>query len=188
MNENHFPNLKNRPPPPPYWHQEFVAYIAWLLQPNIYMELGIEGCHTFNQVIPHAKRLIGVDINPKAGKNMQLSEITQFVPLSTTEYVKTLKKNPLSIDLLFIDANHDTKSVLLDFKNFFPFVADQGIILLHDSYPHSREATFPWSSGTCHLAIEKLSQKHRNFEMVTLPLSPGITICRKRSHHLPWLS
>lgn len=186
MSEENFPNLLRSSSPPPYWHQDFVTYIAWLLQPNIYVELGIEHCLTFNQVIPYAKLLIGVDNNPEAGKNMQPSAKTQFIPLSTNEYVKTLKQHPLAIDLLFIDADHDAQSVLQDFKNFFPFVSEQGIILLHDSYPISQAATHPQSSGTCHIAIAELSQKKLDFEMVTLPLSPGITICRKRSHHLPW--
>ncbi|OGE25566.1 hypothetical protein A3C32_03595 [Candidatus Daviesbacteria bacterium RIFCSPHIGHO2_02_FULL_41_14] len=188
MRRKKFLNSPNHPAPPPYWHMEFVTYIAWLLQPNVYVELGIESCLTFNQIIPYAKHLIGVDNNPEAGKNMQPSTKTQFIPLSTNEYIKTLKKHPIAIDLLFIDADHDAKSVLQDFKNFFPFVTDQGIILLHDSYPSSWEATIPRSSSTCYQAIQKLAQKQHGFEMITIPLSPGITICRKFSCHLPWLS
>lgn len=42
-----------------------------------------------------------------------------------------------SIDFLFIDANHDYESVLLDIKNWFPKVKKGGIIAGHDYNPNA---------------------------------------------------
>lgn len=169
-----------------HWHEDFVAHLAWISRPKVYVELGIETCRTFNRIVPFADKLIGVDINPGCKKHMVSSPKTEFVNCSTDQYAKILKKEPVRIDLLFIDANHSTKSVLTDFFSFLPYMVDQGLILLHDSYPESVEMTAEYSSGTCHKAIKKLGRRNDDYEIITLPFPPGLSICRKRIKHLSW--
>jgi len=171
---------------PAHWHEDFIAHLAWIRHPMIYVELGIETCRTFNRIVPFADRLIGVDINLGSGKHMIHSPKTQFINMETDEFAALLRKDPIQIDLLFIDADHSAKAVLRDFKNYFPFVSDQGLIILHDSYPESRGMTRKYSSGTCYKAIKQMSRINRNYEIMTLPFSPGLSICRKRSKHIDW--
>ena len=168
------------------WHENFIVHLASIIRPKNYVELGLYQCELFNQIIPYADKLIGVDISPEAGKYMKKTEKTKFVCSSTVDYYKKIKSNSIVIDLLFIDANHSKKSVQEDFENFFPFVADQGIILLHDGYPKNKDYTNSGYCGDGYRAIEELSQKTDLYEMVTIPMHPGVTICRKRLKHLPW--
>lgn len=159
-----------------------------ILRPKIYVELGLYQCELFNRVIPFADKLIGVDIAPEAGKFMKRSLKSEFVCLSTDEFAKLAKKNCLKIDMLFIDANHSKESVERDFRSFFPLVSDQGVILLHDSFPRNKQFTDPGYCGDGYKAIEKLTKSAKDYEMVTIPRHPGLTLCRKRSKHLPWVS
>ena len=168
------------------WHEDFIVHLASILKPKTYVELGLYKCELFNRIIPHSENLIGVDILEKWGEYMEKSEKTKFICSSTDEYHEQLQKNPLVIDMLFIDANHSKESVKKDFENFFPFVSDQGIILLHDGYPKNEKYTDPGYCGDGYKAIEELSKNTDKYEMTTIPIHPGLTICRKRIKHLPW--
>ena len=169
------------------WHEDFIINLAAQFRPKVYVELGLYQCELFNGVIPYAETLIGVDISAEAGKWMQDSEKATFIHSTTDNFAEALKQNPILIDMLFIDADHSKESVLKDFWNFFPFVKDDGIILLHDSYPKNAEYTQPGYCGDGYKAIEELSKETELYEMMTLPMHPGLTLCRKRNQHLPWL-
>ncbi len=172
---------------PGLWHEDFIVNLAKTIKPEVYVELGIHKCDLFNRVIPHANKLIWVDLDPMSGKRMKKNKKTSFEHMRTDEYYEKVKNSWMKIDLLFIDADHSKESVEADFNNFFPMVSDQWIILLHDGYPKSEKYTKPWTyCWDCHKAIEKLSKKNKDYEMVTIPVHPWLTICRKRKKHLSW--
>jgi len=187
-----FSKFKNQSPvglgneAPLNWHEDFIVELAKIIRPKVYLELGLYQCELFNRIIPFAGKLIGVDVALEAGKFMEKSEKTEFVCMKTDEYAKQLKKKPIKIDMLFIDANHSKESVLKDFQNYFPFVREQGIIILHDGYPKNKAQTQPGYCGDGYKAIEKLSKNTKDYEMMTIPVSPGLTLCRKRKKHLEW--
>jgi predicted O-methyltransferase YrrM len=173
--------------PPENWHEDFIVHLVAVLRPNTYVELGLYQCEVFNRAIPYAERLVGVDIDRKAGEFMERSSgKTTFFHGTTTAFAQKLKKKPMSIDLLFIDADHSKEAVAADFKNFFPFIADQGLIVIHDSYPRNQEFIDPKYCGDGYQTIARLSRSTKDYEMVTIPMHPGLTIIRKRKHHLPW--
>lgn len=171
---------------PENWHEDFIVHLASIIRPNVYVELGLYQCVLFNQIIPHAKKLIGLDINPEAVKYMQKSNKTTFQNMTTDDYIKELHARPIEIDMLFIDADHSKEAVLNDFQNYFPFVKPHGLILLHDGHPKDE---LNMSSGYCGdgwKTIEELSKNCEKYEMVTIPVHPGLTICRKRNSQLAW--
>ncbi|HQD91374.1 MAG TPA: glycosyltransferase family 2 protein [Syntrophomonadaceae bacterium] len=168
------------------WHEDFIVHLASIIRPRVYVELGISKCAVFNRIIPFAEKLIGVDVDPRAETFMQKSEKTSFVLATTQEFAKQLAQEPLMIDMLFIDADHDQEAVLNDFRSFFPFVSPHGIILLHDVHPGSQALIRPEWCGTAYLAAEELSRQTDEYEMVTIPVSPGLAICRKRRSQLSW--
>lgn len=170
----------------PQWHRNFIVYLANILRPKVYVELGLSQCQLFNLMIPYAQQLIGVDIDPKSGTYMQQSSKARFVNASTDEFVKELRDDPIQVDLLFIDADHSREAVLKDFWNFFPFVAPHGLILLHDGHPGSEEYISDIFCGTAYQAVAELSRHTDEYEMMTLPVHPGLTICRKRKEQLRW--
>lgn len=169
------------------WHEDFIVHLASILQPKVYVELGLYKCELFNRIIPYSQKLIGVDTESTAGEFMKkIRGRTEFFHGTTDACAESFSQKGISIDLLFIDANHSKESVLSDFQNFFPFVQDQGIILFHDAYPKNKEFTAPGYCGDGYLAIFELSKNSNEYEMVTIPRHPGLAICRKRKKQLSW--
>ena len=168
------------------WHEDFIKKLAESLKPKVYVELGLYQCELFNKIVPYAENLFGVDINPEAGRWMTKSEKTLFFHGTTDEFVEQVKSNNLKIDLLFIDADHCKESVLNDFWNYFPYVNDHGIILLHDTYPKNLQYTDKGYCGDAYLAINELKNHQDEFELMTIPIHPGLTLIRKRKTQLSW--
>jgi Glycosyltransferases involved in cell wall biogenesis len=168
------------------WHEDFIVHLVSLIRPKVYVELGLYQCTLFNRIIPFAEQLIGVDITPEAGNYMQSLAKTRFVNATTQEFARELEINPIKIDILFIDADHSKEAVLQDFQTFFPYVAQHGLILLHDTHPQDEEMMQPSWSGTACQAVEILARDTREYELMTIPVSPGLTICRKRQVQLAW--
>lgn len=171
---------------PVNWHEDFITHLASVVQPKVYVELGLYHCELFNRIIPYSQKLIGVDTVYEFGNYMAKSSKAKFINQTTDDFAKLLKKKPIKIDMLFIDANHSKESVKKDFKNFFPYIVDNGLILLHDGYPENKKMTDPGYCGDGYKAIEELSKKTSNFEMCTIPMRPGLTICRKRKKQVKW--
>lgn len=183
-----FSKNKNLNEVPENWHENFIVEISKVLRPKVYVELGLYKSALFNKMIPYCGKLIGVEIKKELEPFMIKDRKTQFVNMTTDEYAKTLKENPIKIDLIFIDANHSKEQLKKDFNNFFPFVSDNGVILIHDSYPKNSEYTNPGYCGDGYKYIAEISKKRKNFELVTIPTHPGLTIVRKRKKQLGWVT
>jgi len=168
------------------WHEDFIVHLASLVRPKVYVELGLYHCALFNRIIPFAEQLIGVDISAEAGNYMQQSSKTRFFKGTTQEFGKEVEVSPLQINMLFIDADHSKEAVIQDFKDFFPFVAPHGLILLHDTHPGNEQMMQPEWCGTAYLAVEEFLRETGSYELMTIPVSPGLTICRKRQVQLSW--
>ena len=168
------------------WHEDFIVHLASLVRPKVYVELGLYHCALFNRIVPFSEQSIGVDISAEAGNYMLQSPNTRFFKGTTQEFAKEVEANPLQIDMLFIDADHSKEAVLQDFRDFLPYVAPHGLILLHDTHPGNLQMMQPEWCGTAYLAIEELLRETGSYELMTIPVSPGLTICRKRQVQLSW--
>jgi len=168
------------------WHEDFIFNLASVVRPKVYVELGIQYCRLFNRIIPLTERAIGVDITPEAGNYMLKSNNAQFFSGTTDQFAKELAQDPFQIDMLFIDADHSKEAVLQDFRNFFPFVAPHGLILLHDTHPGDEHMLDRSLCDTAYQAVEELSKDTELYEIMTIPISPGLSICRKRQTQLSW--
>jgi hypothetical protein len=168
------------------WHVEFILHLARNLRPRTYVELGLYKCELFNRMIPLAETLIGVDMAVEPGVHMRKISKARFVNLSTDEFCQVAKDEGIEIDLLFIDANHSYESVKSDFLGFFPLVKEGGVIVLHDGYPKDLNHTEIGYCGDGYRAIDELTRGAQGYEMMTIPVHPGLTLARKRLNHLPW--
>jgi len=181
------PSAKTSKDVPENWHEEVIELLAAVMRPGVYVELGLYECALFNKLIPYAEKLIGLDMKPDAEKFMKhVPGKTEFVCSTTDDFAEKLKKNPIQIDMLFIDADHAKEAVLKDFYNFFPFVAPHGLILLHDSHPKNLQYTDPGYCNDAYKAIEQLGKDTSTYEIMTIPKHPGLTLCRKRITQLSW--
>lgn len=150
-------------------NEAFIVHLARLVRPKLFVKFGLFQCVLFNQIAPYAEKSIGVDIQPEAGNYIRQSQDTRFVKGTTQEFAKELEGNSLQINMLFIDADHFKVSERQDFQEFFPFIAPQGLILFQDSHPENSELRKP-----------RLGQDTRSYELIPIPVSPSLTVCRKR--------
>ena len=168
------------------WHEDFIIHLWQVLKPKVYVELWLYQCKLFNRMIPHTQQLIWVDLSTLAWTYMKKSQKTSFMNMTTDDAYEKLKDTGIKIDMLFIDANHSKESVKKDFENYFKLVSDQWLIILHDGYPRDASYTDAWYCWDGYVTIEELSKNTQDYEMMTLPRHPWVTLCRKRTQHLSW--
>ncbi|MFX1538180.1 MAG: class I SAM-dependent methyltransferase [Promethearchaeota archaeon] len=165
-------------------HIKIIKEIAYGLNKagflNRYLELGVRQGNCFNVIAPLSKEAYAVDIK-NCYKKIKANRNLIWNYMSTNEFLKN--HNPeRKFDLVFIDAEHSHKGSLSDFKLVFPLVNENGIILLHDTYPANKQLTEP---GYCSDSYKTALYIKRNFnkecEIVTLPFYYGISIVRKIS-------
>jgi predicted O-methyltransferase YrrM len=179
-------NGPDDPGDPLLWHVDFIVALARLLRPAVYVELGVHRAELFNRIIPYAGELIGVDIDPRSGDFVKTVPNARFVLGTTEAFANDLRDSPIVIDLLFIDADHCRESVVRDFRDFLPFVRPHGLILVHDTHPGDASLLKPEWCGDAYLAVDDLQRDAHDYEMMTIPVSPGLTLCRKRTSQLSW--
>ena len=169
------------------WHLNFILNLASVMRPQNYLECGIYHCGLFNQMIPFAQKLTGVDIAPEAGTYMVKSPKAQFVCSSTDDYAAKLRETGETFDFIFIDADHSRQAVRSDFMNYVGLLRPHGLLLLHDTHPIDQAATDNARCGDGYISIEEFSRQTEQWEMMTIPLHPGLTLCRRRTHQLKWM-
>lgn len=162
------------------WHIEFIVLIARILRPRVYVELGIYKADLFNKLMPYCDKMYAVDINRDSSGYIKKSDKVNFFHGSSSSFIDVIQSTKVQIDLLFIDADHSMDAVLNDFYNYLPFVNENGLILIHDSFPQSLEYTDEGYSGTCYKAIELIKLNMTDeYEILTVPFPPGVTMIRK---------
>ncbi|WP_230969329.1 class I SAM-dependent methyltransferase [Nitrogeniibacter aestuarii] len=168
------------------WHQDFILHMASVVRPERYLEVGIFRCGLFNQMIPFAGKLTGVDIAEEAGASMNRTSKTRFICSKSVDCALELKAKGETFDMIFIDADHSEQAVDADFSHYFELLTPHGIMMLHDTHPIDTAATSQERCGDGYLAIDRLSRQTDAFEMMTIPVHPGLTICRRRTTQLSW--
>ena len=116
-----------------------------------------------------------------AGYDKSLFKITK-INTTSDEFVKVLKEDTGGIiDFAFIDADHSYSGVRNDFMKIYPFLADDGSIMFHDTFNHTGSRRF----------ILDLYQDLNDgtFDVISLPFGYhyhrcGLTILTKRSYPL----
>ena len=84
--------------------------------------------------------------------------------------------------MVFIDADHSHEQSLKDFLNVAPYVIDDGFIFFHDTYPALPYMFAPDKSNNCYKTPGYIKKKLiDNFEVLTLPFNPGVTVVKKIS-------
>jgi hypothetical protein len=171
-------------------HVRIIKEIAYGLNRannlNRYLELGVSKGVCFNSIAPLCKQAYGVDINNsykfiKGNKNLVWYHGT------STDFLKSHDKNK-KFDLVFVDADHKHKSSLNDFKLVLPLVNDNGLILLHDTYPTRKELTTTSYCGDTYKTASYIRKHYSDVcEICTLPFYYGVSVIRKANRQLLWL-
>lgn len=160
-------------------HQSYIEHIATWLKPVRYLEIGVWYGDNLRKVQKHAQECYGVDVgfpNKNFDNNVKLFEMT------SDEFFWNLDPS-IQFDMVFIDGDHNKYQVYKDFINCKDRVITDGIILMHDTAPATEEMLEPRFCHNSWEAAKKIKQEFRDeWEILSLPFNPGITIMRK----IPW--
>lgn len=181
--------MKNKVPFTKRDHIQIIKAIADGLMKagflNSYLEIGIKTGSCFNIIAPLAKKAYAVDILNCYKRIKQNKNLIWFHGESGA-FLKN--HNPKKkFDLVFIDGNHEHKGSLEDFSLVLPLVRDNGIILLHDTYPPTKEYTSKSYCFDTYKTADFIRKNYKDVEIVTLPFYYGISVVRKLDRQLLWM-
>lgn len=148
-----------------------------------YLELGIEKGLTFKQIAPLCEVAYAVDKNERSQQSGE--NVRSF--LGTTDQFFEQCDLRDYFNLVFIDADHKHESSLSDFFNSLKVVQNDGLILLHDTYPPRRKYLSPKNCHDTYKTAEHIRRNCPEVEIVTLPFFCGISIVRKATKQVGWM-
>jgi predicted O-methyltransferase YrrM len=174
-------HLRNVPPPAETFdHPAFFDFIFSYLKPENYLELGVRDGRNVLAISKHCKNVTAVDIEPQAfpSPNVGLDSFSYY-KMTTDEFFQTIDKN-IKYDAVFIDADHSHEQSLKDFMNVKDMIIEDGFIFFHDTYPFDEEFFSPYACNDVYKTALYIKENLiDDFEIVTLPFNPGITIVKK---------
>lgn len=170
----------------PGFHSSFIALLTASMRPPVYLELGSHENETLLSVQSLTRemgvKLMAVD---KKEPHERLVDVDYFIMDTQVFLAERLPAMAKRLGVVFIDADHSYEAVKKDFEAVWPFVEEQGVVLLHDTLPEDRWETAVGFAGDAWRFAAEL--RERNFDSVTLPVVPGLTVVRKRERgHLAW--
>lgn len=123
------------------WKGRFINDLIGDLNYQKYLELGVANAESWNQV--NCKYKVGVD-----NTNDEIWHIDDIICLTTDDYFKTIDSSE-KFDIIYIDACHEKTQVKKDFYNSWKHLNSNGIILIHDVNPPTKEGTSLSAHGDC---------------------------------------
>ena len=169
---------------PVSWHAPLLQEIAQIVKPGVYAELGIYEGETFNLV--NADLKIAVDINSKSLEYIKSAENSVKICGNSLALCHYLDEADIQLDMLFIDADHRKESVVQDFGLLEQHLSEKALVFFHDTYPLNEQMASPSYCGDSYLAIPELRADYKNWNFITLPVHPGLTIATRVNHMPAW--
>jgi len=141
-----------------------------------YLEYGVRTGDSIEVISKYVSKCYGVDMVPYSPKNTNI----EMHVMSTDEFSSVHLPN-ITFDFAFIDADHSSKQVIIDFDNIFKYINKGGYIFLHDTYPCLEEMITPYYCNDCYKSPLLIKDKYlpTQYEILTFPLNPGVTVIRK---------
>jgi hypothetical protein len=152
---------------------------------NRYLEIGIRSGPCFNAVAPLATESYAVDIDKRCYNNIKHNKNLIWFCGKSTDFLRQ-HNSKKKFDLVFIDGAHEYKASLGDFEQVLPLVNENGIILLHDTYPPEERFLSKSYCNDTYKTAEHIKRNYTQYELVTLPFYYGISIVRKIERQLLW--
>lgn len=147
--------------------------------------MGIYQGETFLKI--YASHKFAIDISEYALTFIPSQDNITKVCWTSESLAKFLDVKNITLDLLFIDANHDYREVINDFSNLLPYLSKKAVVLFHDTYPKTIEFSDPKYCGDAYLAIEILAKQNIDWAFTTLPFHPGLSIASRIPLYPDWV-
>jgi predicted O-methyltransferase YrrM len=174
-------------PPNNFWnHSNFLNSFASSFQPTRYLELGVSRGETFTLVAQHCGEAIAVEF---LDLPFSLPHNAVHEKMTTDEYFSKINQSNIMFDMVFIDADHSFEQSYKDFLNVKDKVVEDGFVFFHDTYPVVSNLIHKDFCDTAYKTPVEIKNNFSNeWELVTLPFNPGLTIARKLPNkQLPWM-
>jgi predicted O-methyltransferase YrrM len=181
-------------------HIEVIEFFIRLLKPRNFLELGVQVGECTNKIIELIpEQYIGVDMEKTDNIDYLTNKYKNFsfYNMTTDQFFEKIKKesddqdgnqSAYKFDMVFIDACHTHEATYRDFLNVMDHVNEDGYIFFHDCYPYSEYWANPDLCGDAYKTSELIRKYHNHyFEILTIPVNPGLSIARKCSKQLRWL-
>ncbi len=141
-----------------------------------YIEYGTRNGYCIEHLASYVSNVYGIDTIDYTPTNKNI----HFYKMLTDEFSNTHLKN-VKYCYAFIDADHSSKQVFIDFEHIFNHIEIGGFIFLHDTYPCEEELLMPTYCNDCYKTPLLIKQKYSRdvLEIITIPINPGLTIIRK---------
>lgn len=144
-----------------------------------YLEYGVRDGENFIEMSDIVKNAYGVDMIIKEKVRDNKRGNVELYEMMTNEFRDRRLPWMENMDVVFIDADHNSSSVITDFNGVYMKVNRDGYIILHDTYPCNEELLSPGGCSDCYRTPLYLKRVYGDkIEILTLPLNPGLTIVR----------
>lgn len=151
-------------------HETLIPLLCEIVGAQKYLEFGTFDNATIGKVKCPVRYGVDTKVTPCEGVRM--------FEMTTQEFIAKEAAALAPFDVVFIDANHHPEAVLADFHGIGGYVADEGLVLLHDVNPETWTDTAAGLCDNAWIAAKRL--ENMGAEMVVLPYHPGLAIVRKR--------
>lgn len=154
-------------------HKHVLASIIKYTNCKTYLELGVYDGNTFQTIVPIVDRAIGVDIQDK-----RTQKKGEFYEMTTDIFFQQFTD---TVDIIFIDADHNVNSAIRDFENSLKILNKYGIIFLHDTDPMEKMLLQPGYCNDCYKIVDYIISSHPELNIITLPLTQaGLSIVTRK--------
>lgn len=139
-------------------HLPTLFYYTITQKPSIIIEAGIRGAqstHAFQKALDlYDGKMLGIDIDPACASLYPKTNNISFICMDDCKFDSYWKSeaNSKSIDMIFIDTSHLYEHTLSEIKMFEPLLADNGLLLFHDSN------VTPLFNGTTYVRLNGTSE------------------------------
>lgn len=139
-----------------------------------YIEYGVRDGECIEKIAKYVGKCYGVDMIKYNNKSSNIEMYS-----SSTDDFSYQKLPGIKFDYAFIDADHSSKQVSIDFDHIYRYINPGGYIFLHDTYPCMEQNLLPTACHDCYKTPLIIRNKYPYIEMLTIPINPGFTIVRK---------
>lgn len=158
-------------------HEALIAAVVRTTRCDVYLELGVSFCGTFNVVAPLVRRAIAVDCRD-CSRSMVKGE---FFLGSTESFFHSDLARDLSVDAAFIDADHSFECVQRDLLYTLGLLSSKGVVMLHDTDPARLDWLSPERCGDAFRVINYIERDLPSLDVVTLPVGDsGLSLVRRK--------
>lgn len=166
------------------FYREFLEFYARWFEVDTYLEIGCQSCETIHRFLKqeYPSHMIGIDIEESNNaKYLHANHQDRFIFYKgdSDTFFRDAARADGQWELIFIDGDHSEEQVLKDVGNALDHLAEDGLIVLHDTFPPSEEYATDEYCGTAYRAVISLRQRD-DIEVYTFRMTYGLTLVGKK--------